>query len=70
MFKGKVKWFDTSKGFGFIQTIEENDVRDIFVHFSGIIGDGYRSLQEGMEVSFKIIDGDKGPQAIDVTIVE
>ena len=70
MFKGKVKWFDTSKGFGFIQTIEENDVRDIFVHFSGILGDGYRSLKEGQEVTFKIVDGDKGPQATDVTIVE
>ena len=70
MFKGKVKWFDTSKGFGFIQTIEENDVRDIFVHFSGILGDGYRSLKEGQEVSFKIVDGDKGPQATEVSIVE
>ncbi len=70
MYKGKVKWFDSSKGFGFLQTIDENEVRDIFVHFSGILGDGYRKLQEGQEVTFEIIDGDKGPQATEVTIVE
>jgi len=70
MYKGKVKWFDSSKGFGFLQTIDENEVRDIFVHFSGILGDGYRKLQEGQEVTFEIVDGDKGPQATEVTIVE
>ena len=70
MYKGKVKWFDSSKGFGFLQTIDENEVRDIFVHFSGIIGDGYRKLQEGQDVTFEIIDGDKGPQATDVKIAE
>ncbi len=68
MVKGKVKWFDKVKGYGFIQTVEENDVRDVFVHYSGIIGDGYRVLKEGQEVNFEIIDGNKGPQATQVTM--
>ena len=64
---GKVKWFNSTKGFGFIQTDEGNDV---FVHYSGITGDGFKVLQEGQEVSFEIIEGERGPQATDVKLVE
>jgi CspA family cold shock protein len=60
MLKGKVKWFDPKKGYGFIQSDEGED---IFVHFSSIEGDGFRSLDEGEEVTFEIIDGKQGPQA-------
>lgn len=61
MFKGKVKWFDAAKGFGFIN--EEGDTKDIFVHYSEIKQDGYRSLNEGDDVEFEIYNSDKGPQA-------
>jgi len=61
---GKVKWFDEKKGFGFIQTEEGNDV---FVHFSGIVTDGFKTLEEDQEVEFEVVDGDKGPQAVNVT---
>ncbi|OQY09623.1 MAG: cold-shock protein [Fusobacteriia bacterium 4572_132] len=61
---GKVKWFDAKKGFGFIQTEEGNDV---FVHFSGIVTDGFKTLEEDQEVEFEVVDGDKGPQAVNVT---
>ena len=61
--RGKVKWFNDQKGFGFIS--REGD-SDVFVHFSGIAGDGFRSLQEGDEVEFEITDGPKGQQAINV----
>ena len=64
MESGVVKWFNGSKGFGFI-TKESGG--DIFVHFSGISGDGYKSLQEGQKVSFEIEETDKGPQAVNVT---
>jgi len=63
---GTVKWFNGSKGFGFI-TPENGD--DVFVHFSAIVGDGYRSLDEGDEVEFEITEGQKGPQAVNVTKV-
>jgi len=64
MMTGKVKWFDEKKGFGFIQTEEGNDV---FVHFSGIVTDGFKTLEEDQEVEFEVVDGDKGPQAVNVT---
>ena len=64
MEKGKVKWFNNSKGFGFIER-EEGD--DVFVHFKAIAGDGYKSLDEGDEVEFEIEEGPKGLQASNVT---
>ena len=60
---GKVKWFNNSKGYGFIG---REDGADVFVHYSAITGDGYRSLQEGDDVEFEIVDGQKGPQAANV----
>jgi CspA family cold shock protein len=64
---GTVKWFNSSKGFGFIER-EEGD-GDVFVHYSAIGGDGYRSLEEGQRVEFLVTQGPKGPQAQDVTVV-
>ena len=64
MEKGKVKWFNSEKGFGFIEREEGNDV---FVHFSAIMMDGYKTLSEGMEVQFEVVDGAKGPQASNVS---
>ncbi|WP_417203668.1 cold-shock protein [Acetoanaerobium sticklandii] len=64
MKNGIVKWFNAEKGFGFISVEGE---KDVFVHFSAIQSDGYRSLEEGQEVQFEIVDGDKGPQAANVT---
>jgi CspA family cold shock protein len=61
---GTVKWFSDEKGFGFITP--DGGGRDLFVHFSGITGDGYRSLSEGAKVSFEEENGDKGPKAINV----
>ncbi|MDX8360374.1 cold-shock protein CspD [Cytobacillus sp. IB215316] len=63
MAQGKVKWFNAEKGFGFIE-VEGGD--DVFVHFSAIQGDGFKSLEEGQEVSFDIEDGNRGPQATNV----
>jgi CspA family cold shock protein len=63
MAKGTVKWFNDSKGFGFIQ---REDGPDVFVHFSAIEGSGFRSLQEGQEVEFEVTQGPKGPQAANV----
>ena len=60
---GKVKWFSAEKGYGFIAR-EEGD--DVFVHFSTIQSDGYKTLDEGQEVSFDIIEGERGPQAANV----
>jgi CspA family cold shock protein len=61
---GTVKWFSDDKGFGFITPDEGG--RDLFVHFSGITGDGYRSLVEGSKVSYEEESGDKGPKAVNV----
>ena len=63
---GTVKWFSDSKGFGFIEQ-EEGD--DVFVHFSALDGDGFKSLSEGQAVEFDILDGPKGPQAANVVKV-
>ncbi len=64
MQKGKVKWFNAEKGYGFI---ESENGGDVFVHFSAINMEGYKSLEEGTEVEFDVIDGAKGPQAANVT---
>jgi CspA family cold shock protein len=64
MKKGTVKWFNATKGFGFITT-EDGD--DVFVHFSAIEGEGFKSLDEGAEVEFEVTEGEKGPQAVNVT---
>ena len=60
---GKVKWFNAEKGFGFI---ESSDGTDVFVHFSAINMEGYKTLEEVMEVKFDVVDGAKGPQAANV----
>ena len=60
---GVVKWFNNEKGFGFISVEGEGDV---FVHFSAITGDGYKSLEEGQNVQFDVVEGAKGPQAANV----
>ena len=63
MAEGLVKWFDPKKGYGFIQRLNEEDV---FVHYSGIAGDGFRFLRAGEKVEFQVIPGPKGPQATEV----
>jgi cold shock protein len=62
--EGTVKWFSNEKGYGFIE--RGNDEADVFVHFSAISGDGYKSLAEGQRVSFEVVQGDKGLQASNV----
>lgn len=62
--RGHVKWFNDAKGFGFI---EQENGQDVFVHYSAIQGEGYKSLREGQEVIFDITEGAKGPQAANVT---
>ena len=66
--KGTVKWFNNAKGFGFIG--REDGSSDVFVHYSAINIEGYKSLQEGDQVEFEIVDGQKGPQAGNVTRVQ
>lgn len=61
--KGVVKWFDSDKGYGFISSEEG---KDVFVHFSAIQSEGYKTLQEGDQVEFDVSDGDRGPQAANV----
>jgi len=63
MLKGTVKWFNESKGFGFI---EQEEGRDVFVHYSAINGSGFKTLNEGDKVEFEIVDGPKGPAAANV----
>lgn len=64
MSRGTVKWFNNQKGYGFLSDEQGNDV---FVHYSGLAMDGYKSLEEGAEVEFEVVDGAKGPQATNVT---
>lgn len=61
--RGVVKWFNNSKGYGFIG---RDDGPDVFVHYSAIVGDGYRTLEEGDVIDFQIVEGSKGPQAANV----
>ena len=66
MEQGTVKWFNAEKGFGFIS---REDGSDVFVHFSAIQGDGFKTLEEGQKVSFDIVEGARGPQAANITIL-
>lgn len=66
MNKGTVKWFNAKKGFGFISDESGNDV---FVHYSALTMDGFKVLEEGQEVEFNVVQGEKGPQAADVTVL-
>ncbi|SNQ50796.1 cold-shock protein, molecular chaperone, RNA-helicase co-factor [Frankia canadensis] len=66
MAQGTVKWFNAEKGFGFISV--DGGGPDVFVHYSSIVADGYKSLDEGQSVQFEIVQGQKGPQADNVTI--
>ena len=68
MSKGKVKWFSNAKGYGFIQA--EETEQDIFVHYSCIAAEGYRSLNEGDPVEFELVKGEKGPKAENVSKLE
>jgi CspA family cold shock protein len=64
--QGTVKWFNGSKGYGFIERAEGEDV---FVHFNAIVGDGYKNLEEGQRVEFSVVQGEKGLQAEDVVVL-
>ncbi|MCM3088270.1 cold shock protein (beta-ribbon, CspA family) [Bhargavaea ginsengi] len=63
MYQGKVKWFSNEKGYGFI---ELDNGEDVFVHYTGITGDGFKTLDEGETVSFEVVEGNRGPQAANV----
>ena len=67
MRKGTVKWFNNQKGYGFITA---EDGKDVFVHFSGLNMEGFKTLEEGAAVEFDITDGAKGPQAVNVEVVK
>jgi len=64
--QGTVKWFNATKGYGFI---EREEGEDVFVHYSGILQEGFKSLNEGQQVEFSVVEGDKGLQATDVVIL-
>ena len=64
MLKGTVKWFNKEKGFGFLTS---EDGADYFVHFTGIVGEGFSTLEEGQEVTFEVSEGKKGPMAVEVS---
>jgi len=66
VYTGKVKWFDEKKGYGFI---EREDGDDVFVHFSALQQEGFKTLEEGQEVEFEIVEGDRGPQAESVEVI-
>jgi CspA family cold shock protein len=63
---GTVKWFDSAKGFGFISG---EDGKDVFVHFTAISSNGSKNLEEGQKVSYEVVEGNRGPQAANVTVV-
>ncbi len=65
---GTVKWFNGEKGYGFIA--RKNGEKDVFVHFSAILGDGFKTLKEDQSVEFSVVQGAKGPQATDVKVLE
>lgn len=64
---GTVKWFNETKGFGFIS--QDNGGKDVFVHFRAIVSEGFKTLAEGQKVSFNVKEGQKGPQASNVTVI-
>jgi len=64
--RGRVKWFNDKKGYGFI---EREDGEDVFVHYTAIVGEGFRTLHEGEKVEFEIVQGPKGPQASKVSVI-
>ena len=66
MAQGTVKWFNNTKGYGFIS---DSEGKDIFVHFSGISMDGFKTLEEGASVQFEVTEGAKGPQAVNVSVI-
>ena len=67
MRRGTVKWFNSKKGFGFLV---DEDGKDVFVHYTGINAKGFKNLEEGASVEFDITEGEKGPQAINVTVAK
>lgn len=67
MTKGTVKWFNSQKGFGFIT---DETGKDVFVHYSGLNMEGYKNLEENQNVEFEVVNGEKGPQATNVTVIK